>query len=65
MAFDKSEPKVSKLRANCDKLGIQCVNSFMYDGTKALDPEEHYNRENGEYNMLHITNSLIMILSTM
>ena len=44
MAFDKSEPKVAKLMANCEKLGIQCVKSFVYDGVKALDAEKH-NRE--------------------
>ena len=48
MAFDKSEPKVAKLTANCEKLGIQCVKSFMYDGVKALDAQKH-NRENSEY----------------
>ena len=48
MAFDKSEPKVAKLMANCEKLGIQCVKSFVYDGVKALDAEKH-NRENSEY----------------
>ena len=53
MAFDKSEPKVAKLKANCEKLGIQCVKSFMYDGIKALDAEKHYNRENSEY-ILHL-----------
>ncbi|XP_020626279.1 putative methyltransferase NSUN6 isoform X2 [Orbicella faveolata] len=46
VAFDKSEPKVAKLKANCEKLGIQCVKSFMYDGIKALDAEKHYNRGN-------------------
>ena len=48
MAFDKSEPKVAKLKANCEKLGIQCVKSFIYDGVKALDAERHCNRENSE-----------------
>ena len=48
MAFDKSEPKVAKLTANCEKLGIQCVKSFVYDGVKALGAEKH-NRENSEY----------------
>ncbi|KAL9971447.1 hypothetical protein ACROYT_G023969 [Oculina patagonica] len=46
VAFDKSEPKVAKLKANCDKLGVQSVKSFVYDGIKALDPEKQYNREN-------------------
>lgn len=45
MAFDKSEPKVAKLRANCEKLGIQCVKSFIFDGVKALDSEKQYNGE--------------------
>ena len=49
MAFDKSEPKVAKLMANCEKLSIQCVKSFVYDGVKALDAEKQYNRENSEY----------------
>lgn len=53
MAFDKSEPKVAKLKTNCDKLGIQSVTSFVYDGIKALDPEKQYNRENGKY-ILHL-----------
>lgn len=48
MAFDKTEPKVAKLKANCDKLGIQSVTSFVYDGTKALDPEKQFNPENCE-----------------
>lgn len=46
IAFDKSEPKVAKLRANCEKLGIQCVKSFIYDGVKSLDSEKHYGGEN-------------------
>lgn len=49
MAFDKTEPKVAKLKANCDKLGIQSVKSFVYDGTKALDPEKQYNKETSKY----------------
>lgn len=49
VAFDKSKPKVSKLTANCERHGIQCVKSFVYDGIKALDAEKHYNRENCEY----------------
>ena len=49
MAFDKSEPKVAKLKANCDKLCIQSVMSFVYDGTKALDPEKQYNKETSKY----------------
>ena len=49
VAFDKSEPKVAKLMANCERLGIQCVKSFVYDGIKALDAEKHLNRENSEY----------------
>ena len=49
MAFDKSEPKVTKLKANCEKLGIQCVKSFVYDGVKALDAEKHYCGGNSEY----------------
>lgn len=53
MAFDKSEPKVAKLKANCDKLGVQCVKCFMYDGIKSLDTEKHYHRENSEC-VLHV-----------
>jgi len=53
VAFDKSEPKVAKLKANCEKLGIQCVKSFIYDGVKALDAERHCNRENSEC-ILHL-----------
>ena len=53
MALDKSEPKVAKLNANCEKLGIQCVKSFMCDGIKALDAEKHYDRENSEC-ILHL-----------
>lgn len=48
MAFDKSEPKVGKLKANCDKLGIQSIKSFVCDGTKALDPEKQFSRKNSE-----------------
>ncbi|KAJ7393628.1 Putative methyltransferase nsun6 [Desmophyllum pertusum] len=39
VAFDKSEPKCPKLRANCNNLVSSVLNSFIYDGTKALDPE--------------------------
>lgn len=46
IAFDKSEPKVAKLRVNCEKLCIQCVKSFVFDGVKSLDSEKHCNREN-------------------
>ena len=48
IAFDKSEPKVAKLRANCEKLGIQCVKSFIYDGVKSLDSEKHSGGENSK-----------------
>ena len=49
MAFDKSEPKVAKLTANCHRLGITCVYSFVYDSIKALDPEKQYNKKSCKY----------------
>lgn len=52
IAFDKSEPKVAKLRANCEKLGIQCVKSFINDGVKSLDSEKHYGGENSKCMLL-------------
>jgi len=45
VAFDKSEPKVAKLGANCTRLGIHSVKSFVFDGVKALDPEKQWNTE--------------------
>ena len=52
IAFDKSEPKVAKLRANCEKLGIQCVKSFICDGVKSLDSKKHYGEENSKCMLL-------------
>lgn len=39
VALDKSEPKISKLNQNCDRLGVCCVKSLVFDGVKALDPD--------------------------
>ena len=49
VAFDKSEPKVEKLGANCDRLGIHCVKSYVYDGVKAVDPDKLRDAENSEW----------------
>ena len=49
VAFDKSEPKIEKLRANCDRLGIRCVKSYVYDGVKAVDPDKLWDAENSEW----------------
>ena len=49
VAFDKSEPKIEKLRANCDRLGIHCVKSYVYDGVKAVDPDKLWDAENSEW----------------
>ena len=46
MAFDKSEPKISKLNQNCDRLGVCCVKSFVFDGVKALDPDKQMDPDN-------------------
>ena len=49
VAFDKSEPKIEKLKANCDRLGIHCVKSCVYDGIKAVDPDKLWDAENSEW----------------
>ena len=46
VAFDKSEPKIAKLKLNCDRLGVQCVKTFVFDGVKALDPDKRRNTDN-------------------
>ena len=46
MALDKSEPKISKLNQNCDRLGVCCVKSFVFDGVKALDPDKQMDPDN-------------------
>lgn len=49
VAFDKSEPKIEKLKANCDRLGIHCVKSHVFDGIKAVDPDKLWDAENSEW----------------
>ena len=49
VAFDKSEPKVAKLRTNCARLGIHSVKAFVFDGIKALDPDKQWDPENSEW----------------
>lgn len=46
VALDKSEPKISKLNQNCDRLGVCCVKSFVFDGVKALDPDKQMDPDN-------------------
>ena len=46
MALDKSEPKISKLNQNCDRLGVCCVKSFVFDGVKALDTDKQMDPDN-------------------
>ena len=57
IAFDKSEPKIEKLRTNCDRLGIRCVKSYVYDGVKAVDPDKLWDAANSEWiKKVHSTN---------
>ena len=35
--------------ANCDRLGIHCVKSYVYDGVKAVDPDKLRDAENSEW----------------
>jgi len=45
------------LRANCDRLGIHCVKSYVYDGIKAVDPDKLWDAENSEWRKkVHSTN---------
>ncbi|XP_067049452.1 tRNA (cytosine(72)-C(5))-methyltransferase NSUN6-like isoform X2 [Acropora muricata] len=46
VALDKSEPKISKLNQNCDRLGVCCVKSFVFDGVKALDTDKQMDPDN-------------------
>lgn len=36
VAFDKTSPKVAKLRENVERFGLSCVQCFVFDATKAL-----------------------------
>lgn len=45
MAFDKTSPKVSKLRENVERFGLSCVQCFVFDATKALCDDGRTARE--------------------
>jgi len=46
IAIDKTEKKVNRIRANCDKLGLTNVNVFAHDSTKLLLLAECVQKEN-------------------
>ena len=41
MAFDKTSPKVAKLRENVKRFELSCVQCFVFDATKALRDDGH------------------------
>ena len=41
VAFDKTSPKVAKLRENVKRFGLSCVQCFVFDATKALRDDGH------------------------
>lgn len=45
VAFDKTSPKVSKLRENVERFGLSCVQCFVFDATKALCDDGRTARE--------------------
>ena len=48
IAFDKSEPKLSKIRKNCERLEVKSVRGYVFDGTKALATETSSSAETSE-----------------
>lgn len=61
MALDKSEPKISKLNQNCDRLGVCCVKSFVFDGVKALYPDKQMDPDNCTSTSLDCISILLIV----
>ena len=38
VALDRSKGKVERILSNCQHWGVQCVEAYPYDATKAMDP---------------------------